>query len=61
MSKKKIKTATVSHDSAPSPGGSRLLHPIHGREVLERSNIISNRRGDMRRMMTTGNKKGKLS
>jgi hypothetical protein len=27
--------------------GSRLLHPIHGRGVLHRSNIISNLKGYM--------------
>jgi hypothetical protein len=32
-------------------GGSRLLHPIHGRGVFQRSNIISDLIGSMRRMV----------
>ena len=37
-------------------GGSRLLHPIHGRGVFQRSNIISNLIGSMRRMVAAGTK-----
>jgi hypothetical protein len=33
---------------------SRLLHPIHGRGVFQRSNIISNLTGSMRRMLVGG-------
>jgi Tol biopolymer transport system component len=35
---------------------SRLLHPIHGRGVFQRSNIISNLIGSMRRMVVAGGK-----
>jgi len=37
-------------------GGSRLLHPIHGRGVLQCSNIISNLTGSMRRVVASRGK-----
>jgi hypothetical protein len=37
-------------------GGSMLLHPIQGRGVFQRSNIISNLIGSMRRMLAAGPK-----
>ena len=35
-------------------GASRLLDPIHGRGVFQRSNISSNLKGCMRRMLAAG-------
>jgi hypothetical protein len=35
-------------------GGSRLLHPIHGRGILQHSNIISNLNGCRGRMVPDG-------
>jgi len=37
--------------------GSRLLHPIHGRGVFQRSNISSNLIGFIRRMVAAGGSK----
>jgi hypothetical protein len=35
-------------------GASRLLDPIHGRGVFQRSNISSNLKGSMHRMVAAG-------
>ncbi|MGD2090385.1 MAG: hypothetical protein PVH61_29705 [Candidatus Aminicenantes bacterium] len=41
-------------------GGSRLLHPIHGRGVFQRSKITSNLIGCMRYMLAGGGKECKI-
>ena len=39
-------------------GASRLLDPIHGRGISQRSNISSNLKGSMRSMLPAGGKRG---
>jgi hypothetical protein len=44
------------HSPRRAAGGSGLLHPIHGRGVLQSSDVISNLIGAMRRMVAAGGK-----